>query len=95
MLDEADWQSHAVWSAVNSTWGSAVYVKAEVPRQLELPASRGWVVGVEINGADWLPCAANPLRIFSVHAPTGQGEYATTSGRSSANPHLTVMPIWA
>lgn len=76
LLDEADWQSHAVWSPVNSTWGSAVYVKAEVPRQLELPEYRGWVVGVEISGADWLPYAANPLRIFSLHAPTGQGEYA-------------------
>jgi endonuclease/exonuclease/phosphatase family metal-dependent hydrolase len=76
LLDETDWQSHAVWSPVNNTWGSAVYVKAEVPRQLELPHYRGWVVGVEISGADWLPSAAKPVRIFSLHAPTGQGGYA-------------------
>lgn len=77
LLDETDWQSHAVWSPVNSTWGSAVYVKAEVPRQLELPEYRGWVVGVEVSGADWLPLQGRALRIFSLHAPTGQGGYAS------------------
>ena len=76
LLDETDWHRQAVWSPVNSVWGSAVYLKAEVPRRLELPEYRGWVVGVEISGVDWLPNTAIPLRIFSLHAPTGQGEYA-------------------
>jgi exonuclease III len=77
LLDESDWQGHVIWSPVNSTWGSAVYMKTKPPRQLELPDYRGWVVGVEVSGADWLPLQGRALRIFSLHAPTGKGEYAT------------------
>ena len=77
LLDEATWQGHAAWSPVNSIWGSAVYVKAGTPRRLDLPDYRGWVVGVEVSGAGWLPLQGTALRIFSIHAPSGQGEYAT------------------
>lgn len=77
LLDEFEWQDNTVWSPVNNLWGSAVYVKAETPRRLDLPDHRGWVVSVEVSGADWLPLQSRALRIFSLHAPTGKGEYAT------------------
>jgi hypothetical protein len=70
LLDEFEWQGNTVWSPVNNLWGSAVYVKAETPRRSDLPEYRGWVVGVEISGADWLPLQGTALRIFSIHAPS-------------------------
>src|SRR3990172_8878987 len=61
LFDEVRWQGHAVWSPVNSVWGSAVYVKAEPPRRAELPEYLGWVVGVEVSGAGWLPLQGKAL----------------------------------
>ena len=60
-----------VWSAVaDLAWGSAVYIKGQRPRQLELPDFHGYVVGAEVD----LPNEERPLRLFSVHAPK-RGSY--------------------
>ncbi len=72
---------HAVWSEVarpgkEGEWGSGVYVKDHRPLPLDVPGYRGWVIGAELERTPFLNTPERRLRVFSVHAPTGQGQYA-------------------
>lgn len=79
-LLEVTWSEQVVWCPAHGDWGSAVYVKSQQPRPLELPDYRGWVVGVELDNSP-LSVNGRPLRVFSLHAPTGQGNYPRVVGK--------------
>jgi len=76
LLESDGWCNRVAWSPVNDLWGSAVYFKSEVPTKLNLPGFGGWVVGVQVSDVGWMPQPSRPLQVYSIHAPTGQGEYA-------------------
>lgn len=67
------------WTPVCPQWGSAVYVKSEHPRALELPDFNGWVVGVELIES-MSTSKGNKVRLFSVHAPTCNKSYSKVVG---------------
>ncbi len=66
-----------VWRAATSTmkpltWGSAVLVRGAVRNCLHLPGFDGWVAGAEMD-APAKVADGQPLRVFSLHAPTRPG----------------------
>ncbi len=73
-LLEKSWSENVLWVPVWPQWGSAVYVKSGHPRRLELPEYHGWVVGVELDDPA-IALTDNPVRFFSLHAPSGLGSY--------------------
>ena len=77
LLESDGWCERVAWSPVNDLWGSAVYLKSEVPSKLDLPDFGGWGIGVQVTDVDWTPQRDKPPQIYSIHAPTGQGEYAS------------------
>lgn len=79
-LLEDNWSGNVAWVPVWPQWGSAVYVKSEQPRPLELPEFQGWVVGVELDSPAFT-LTGNKVRLFSLHAPTGQGSYPQVVGK--------------
>ena len=74
LLEGDGWCERVAWSPVNDLWGSAVYLKSEVPTKLYLPGFGGWVVGVQVADVGWTPPHGRPLQVYSIHAPTGQGD---------------------
>ncbi|MBM4088243.1 MAG: hypothetical protein FJ276_02250 [Planctomycetes bacterium] len=76
-LLDSQWPSQVVWVPLHTGWGSAVYVRAHKPNQIELPGFHGWVVGAEVPAPAELIPGGRTLRIFSIHAPTGQGSYSS------------------
>lgn len=67
-------RSQSVWALVEQNgWGSAVYSKTGFVKPVAVPGYSGWVVGAEITEASW---HADPLFVFSVHAPPLKGSYS-------------------
>ena len=71
----------AAWSNAEAngsklTWGSAAMSLNPQATTLELPRFNGWVSALELDGLIGPDRDARPLRIFSVHAPSGVGPYA-------------------
>jgi endonuclease/exonuclease/phosphatase family metal-dependent hydrolase len=56
-------------------WGSADYVGRGELRPIELPDFHGFVVGLEVVGSGWPGGGRGPIRVFSVHVPSGRGSY--------------------
>lgn len=68
--------TRSVWQTVDRNgWGSAVYSHTGFLKPVAVPDFAGWVVGAEISGATWQAVDADPLLAFSVHAPSGRGQY--------------------
>lgn len=66
-----DAMHQSAWEMVeNSGWGSAVFTRTGSVKQVAVPDFAGWVVGAEISGASWQVGVADPLLVFSVHAPS-------------------------
>lgn len=73
-LLEETWSDKVVRVPVEGQhWGSSVYIKSQSFRQLDLPAFHGWVVGVELENHP-LGLTGNRVRVFSLHAPTIEGQ---------------------
>lgn len=71
---------NANWAAARGAkgdmkWGSGVYVKSQEPRPIPLTEFHGWVTGAEIEGTDVSAAKETPIRVFSLHAPSGKGTY--------------------
>jgi exonuclease III len=67
-------RSQSVWAlAEPNRWGSAIYSKSGFVKPVAVSGYPGWVVGAEINGATW---SADPLFVFSIHAPPLKGSYS-------------------
>jgi endonuclease/exonuclease/phosphatase family metal-dependent hydrolase len=56
-------------------WGSAVFSRGGSVRPVPVPGFAGWVVGAEIEGASWQDGQADPLLVFSLHAPSRNEAY--------------------
>lgn len=85
-LLHGDRLKRAVWSpAQNATgsrsWGSGVYFESYSPVTLPLPNYRGWVTGAEVLDFVTPTGRTEPLRAFSLHAPTGMGSYPSIVNR--------------
>jgi hypothetical protein len=69
-------QVRLVWEMVKQTgWGSAVISSSGAMRLVPVHGFPGWCVGAEISGAAWQIGIADPLLVFSVHAPDGASRY--------------------
>jgi hypothetical protein len=67
----------SAWEMVEGNgWGSAVFTRSGSVKPVSVPNFYGWVVGAEITGASWQAGIADPLLVFSVHAPSGAGAYS-------------------
>ena len=56
--------------AEKNGWGSAILARTGSVNSVAVPNFSGWVVGAEITGASWQGGIADPLLVFSVHAPS-------------------------
>jgi hypothetical protein len=71
-----DARRRAAWEAAGSNgWGSAVFSAGGSVTPVAVEGFAGWVVGADVRGAPWQAGFADPLRAFSVHAPSGEGRY--------------------
>jgi endonuclease/exonuclease/phosphatase family metal-dependent hydrolase len=71
-----DAMRRSAWQrADGNRWGSAVFSRSGSVKSVSVPHFAGWVVGAEITGALWQAEIADPLLVFSVHAPSGAGAY--------------------
>lgn len=72
-----DFQKQFVWKAVaHDRWGSGLFSRSGSLKYVVVPGFDGWVIGAEISGAAWRSDGVDSLLAFSIHAPTGAGEYA-------------------
>lgn len=66
------------WQAVDGRpWGSAVYTRTGKITPLPSLSSDflGWVVGIVVTDIDWPVAKAEPLYIYSIHAPSIGSSY--------------------
>ena len=57
-------------------WGSAIYSSSGNLKQISVPGFTGWVIGAEINGANWQSSPTDATMAFSIHAPSSAGSYS-------------------
>lgn len=66
----------SAWKAAGQNrWGSAVFACGGSVRPLAVRDFAGWVTAAEVSGTPWQGAPADPLLVFSVHAPAGLGGY--------------------
>jgi endonuclease/exonuclease/phosphatase family metal-dependent hydrolase len=69
-------RKQSAWKMVKQNgWGSGVFSATGAVRAVAVPGYFGWVVGAKISGASWQAGVADPLLVFSIHAPNGPGRY--------------------
>jgi endonuclease/exonuclease/phosphatase family metal-dependent hydrolase len=74
-------RNRVLWHwAREGKWGSAVLLPSESFSALDVPGYRGWVSGAEITNVSWAGLRP-PLRVFSIHVPSGRGSYAREANR--------------
>ena len=68
-----------LWTkAVTRGWGTGVYLARGTIQRIRIPGFARWVVGGQLDRAAWI--SKRPLRIFSIHCPSGADGYVKTMG---------------
>ena len=71
-----DSRSRSIWNKAGSNqWGSGVFSRAGVLKQVEVPSFNGLVVGAKLTETPW-QADTESMFVFSVHAPNGTGGYS-------------------
>jgi exonuclease III len=69
--------SRATWAPVaHGRWGSAIYLRHNHVRPIELAGFSGWVTGGETTTSAW-----GGMHIYSVHLPPDKGSYVRAANR--------------
>ena len=66
-----------LWAeAIPGRWGTGFFLQRGEIRPIEVPGFAGWIAGGELDRNAWL--TDRPLRVFSIHCPTGERSYVKT-----------------